>query len=104
VEGAIKELAERAANKTLTSADYEGATFTVSNLGGYGIDGFTPIINLPQVAILGVGAARPTPVVDSNGHVAVRYQTVLSLTFDHAFVDGAPAAAFLQQAAAALAS
>jgi len=103
VADTIKVLAERAASKTLTSADYEGATFTVTNLGGYGIDGFTPVINLPQVAILGVGAARPTPVVDYNGHVAVAYQMVLSLTFDHAFVDGAPAAAFLQQVAVALA-
>lgn len=103
VAHAIKELAERAASKTLTLADYGGATFTVTNLGGYGIDGFTPIINLPQVAILGVGAARPTPVVDNDGHVAVSHQMVLSLTFDHAFVDGAPAAAFLQQVATALA-
>ncbi|MDH3397086.1 MAG: 2-oxo acid dehydrogenase subunit E2 [Acidimicrobiia bacterium] len=103
VARAIRELAERAGSKTLTPADYDEATFTVSNLGGYGIDGFTPIINLPQVAILGVGAARPTPVFDRDGHVAIGYQMVLSLTFDHAFVDGAPAAAFLQQVAAALA-
>jgi len=100
--GAIGELAERAGARTLTAADYEGGTFTVTNLGAYGIDGFTPIINPPQVAILGVGAARAVPVVDSEGSVVATYQMVLSLTFDHSFVDGAPAAAFLQQVAAGL--
>jgi len=103
VAGSIKELAHRAAAGTLTPTDYEGGTFTVTNLGPHGIDGFTPIINLPQVAILGVGAARPTPVVDNDGNVTIGHQMVLSLTFDHAFVDGAPAAAFLQQVAGTLA-
>jgi pyruvate dehydrogenase E2 component (dihydrolipoamide acetyltransferase) len=99
----IADLVERAAAKTLTVGDYEGGTFTVTNLGSYGIDGFTPIINLPQVAILGVGAIRRVPVVDESGAVTVGYQVVLSLTFDHAFVDGAPAAAFIQQVGAAMA-
>jgi len=83
--------------KTLTAEDFEGGTFTVSNLGSYGIDGFTPIINLPQVAILGVGAIRQVPTIDKSGAVTSGYQMVLSLTFDHAFVDGVPAARFLQQ-------
>jgi pyruvate dehydrogenase E2 component (dihydrolipoamide acetyltransferase) len=100
---AIAVLAERAAAKTLTAKDYEGGTFTVTNLGAYGIDGFTPIINLPQVAILGVGTIRRVPVVDESGAITARYQMVLSLTFDHAFVDGAPAAAFLHQVGASLA-
>lgn len=99
----ITDLAERGAAKTLTAGDYEGGTFTVTNLGSYGINGFTPIINLPQVAILGVGTIRQVPVVDDNGEITTRYQMVLSLTFDHVFVDGAPAAAFLQQVGAALA-
>ncbi|HEX6300198.1 MAG TPA: dihydrolipoamide acetyltransferase family protein [Acidimicrobiia bacterium] len=98
----ITSLAERAAAKTLTAGDYEGGTFTVTNLGPYGIDGFTPIINLPQVAILGIGTIRQVPVVDDNGEIATRNQMVLSLTFDHVFVDGAPAAAFLQEVGAAL--
>ncbi len=93
----IRDLVERASARTLTAEDFEGATFTVTNLGSYGIDGFTPLINLPQVAILGVGALRQVPVVDESGSVATGYQVVLSLTFDHAFVDGAPAAAFLHQ-------
>jgi pyruvate dehydrogenase E2 component (dihydrolipoamide acetyltransferase) len=100
---AIADLAERAAAKTLTVEDYEGGTFTVTNLGSYGIDGFTPIINLPQMAILGVGAIRRVPVVDESGAITAGYQMVLSLTFDHAFVDGAHAAAFLQQVGAAMA-
>jgi pyruvate dehydrogenase E2 component (dihydrolipoamide acetyltransferase) len=98
----IRQLAQRARDKTLVSSDYEGGTFTVTNLGGYGVDGFTPIINLPQVAILGVGAIRKIPVVTADGTVAVGAQMTLSLTFDHAFVDGAPAAEFLQQLASNL--
>ena len=103
VAGAIQDLAERAATKTLTAEDFEGGTFTVTNLGAYGIDGFTPIINLPQVAILGVGAVRRVPVIDDRGAITARNQMVLSLTFDHAFVDGAHAAAFLQHLGAAMA-
>ncbi len=98
----IRDLARRAREKSLVNADYEGGTFTVTNLGGYGIDGFTPIINLPQVAVLGVGAIRNVPVVTANGTVAGGAQMTLSLTFDHAFIDGAPAAEFLQQLASDL--
>jgi pyruvate/2-oxoglutarate dehydrogenase complex dihydrolipoamide acyltransferase (E2) component len=91
----IKDLGRRARAKTLTASDYEGGTFTVTNLGSLGVDGFTPIINLPQVAILGVGAIRRVPAFDAVGTVVAGHQMVLSLTFDHAFVDGAPAAQFL---------
>lgn len=97
----IAELAERARSRRLDASDYEGGTFSVTNLGAYGIDHFTPIINLPQVAILGVGAAREVPVV-REGAVEVRRMLSLSLTFDHAFVDGAPAAAFLARVRAEL--
>jgi pyruvate dehydrogenase E2 component (dihydrolipoamide acetyltransferase) len=99
----IQDLAQRATTKTLTAEDFEGGTFTVTNLGAYGIDGFTPIINLPQVAILGVGAVKRVPAIDDNGDITARNQMVLSLTFDHAFVDGAHAAAYLQQLGAAMA-
>lgn len=91
----IRELAERARAGELKMSDYQGGTFTVTNLGGYGIDGFTPIINLPQVAVLGVGAARRVPLVTEDGAIAPGWRMTLSLTFDHAFVDGAPAASFL---------
>lgn len=91
----IAELASRAEHHHLTAADFEGGTFSVSNLGAYGIDAFTPIINPPQVAILGVGALRTVPGFDEGGTVIPRSVMTLSLTFDHAFVDGAPAAEFL---------
>lgn len=97
VAHAISDLAERARSRRLESKDFEGGTFSVSNLGSYGIEGFTPIISLPQVAILGVGAARAVPVLTDHGNVAAGHEMMLSLTFDHAFVDGAPAAAFLRQ-------
>jgi len=91
----VVELAERARTKQLSAEDFQGGTFTVTNLGAYGIEAFTPIINLPQVAILGVGVVRSVPGFDEQGSIVPRREMVLSLTFDHAFVDGAPAAAFL---------
>jgi pyruvate dehydrogenase E2 component (dihydrolipoamide acetyltransferase) len=97
----IGDLAERARSRRLDASDYEGGSFSVTNLGAYGIDHFTPIINLPQVAILGVGTAREVPAV-RDGSVEVRRMLSLSLTFDHAFVDGAPAAAFLARVRAEL--
>lgn len=103
IHSAIQDLASRAQSGELTADDYEGGTFTVTNLGAYGVDGFTPIINLPQIAILGVGAVRSVATLDADGGVIPRDQVVLSLTFDHAFVDGAPAAEFLQDVAKALA-
>jgi pyruvate dehydrogenase E2 component (dihydrolipoamide acetyltransferase) len=102
VAASIADLAERARGRRLTAADYEGGTFSVSNLGPHGVEGFTPVINLPQVAILGVGAARRVPVVDDDGAITLGHEMVLSLTFDHTFVDGAPAADFLHQVASSL--
>lgn len=80
---------------TLSPDDLQGGTFTVSNLGHYEIDGFTPIINPPQAAILGMGRVAEKPAVH-EGQVCVRSTMTLSLSFDHRLVDGAPAAAFLQ--------
>lgn len=79
--------------------DLSGATFTITNLGMYEIDAFTPIVNLPQCAILGVGRIIPRPVVvdETTAEIAVRRMLTLSLTFDHRLVDGAPAARFLQR-------
>ncbi|HZO90179.1 MAG TPA: 2-oxo acid dehydrogenase subunit E2 [Chthonomonadaceae bacterium] len=73
-----------------------GSTFTLTNLGMYAIDAFTPIINLPECAILGVGRIRPQPTVVGD-QIAVRQCVWLSLTFDHRLVDGGPAARFLQR-------
>lgn len=92
----IDELAARAlAGKSLPD-DLSGGTFTITNLGAQEIDGFTPIINQPQAAVLGVGRIAPRPAVVA-GQLAVRQTLVLSLSFDHRIVDGAPAARFLQR-------
>jgi pyruvate dehydrogenase E2 component (dihydrolipoamide acetyltransferase) len=87
-------LIEAAQAKRLSADDLQGGTFTITNLGTQGIDAFTPIINLPQCAILGVGRilARPWVVGDQ---IVPRKIVALSLTFDHRIVDGAPAARFL---------
>jgi len=73
-----------------------GGTFTITNLGMYGVDVFTPIINPPETAILGVGRVAEKPIV-VQGQAVVRPVMQLSLTFDHRVVDGAPAAEFLQK-------
>lgn len=100
----VGTLAERAASKSLVAEDYEAGTFTVTNLGSLGVDGFTPIINLPQVAILGMGMVTRTPIFDASDNLTVDFQVTLSLTFDHAFVDGAPAAEFLREVATRIAA
>ena len=89
-----KGLADRARRKALSPDDMRGGTFTVTNLGSYGIEFFTPIINPPEAAILGVGRVAERPAV-YNGEVCKRSLMYLSLTFDHRLVDGAPAARFL---------
>jgi pyruvate dehydrogenase E2 component (dihydrolipoamide acetyltransferase) len=90
-----RELIERARQGKLTADELSGGTFTVTNLGAFGIETFTPIINLPQCAILGVGRIQRRPAVIDE-EIVVRDQLGLSLTFDHRIVDGAPAARFLQ--------
>jgi pyruvate dehydrogenase E2 component (dihydrolipoamide acetyltransferase) len=76
--------------------DLTGGTFTITNLGMYDIDAFTPIINLPEAAILGAGRIQPKAVV-RDGEIVARQMWTLSLDFDHRLVDGAPAARFLQR-------
>ena len=90
-----RELARKTREGLATPEDVTGGTFTITNLGVYDVDGFTPIINPPQVAILGLGRLVEKPVV-RNGQLAVGRTMFLSLTFDHRIVDGAPAAEFLQ--------
>jgi len=90
----IADLAERARTGQLAPAETEGGVFSVTNLGPWGVDAFTPLLNPPQTAILGMGRARPRPAV-RDGAVVPRTLMTLSLTFDHQVVDGAPAAAFL---------
>ena len=91
----IKNLAEKARNNQLTPGELQDGTFTLTNLGNFGVDAFTPIINPPECAILGVGRILKKPVVH-NDEIAIRSMLTLSLTFDHRVVDGAPAAQFLQ--------
>lgn len=92
-----KALAARAREGRLAEQDLSEGTFTVTNLGMYGIDAFTPILNLPQVAILGVGRIFEQATRKSKrGGVLWKQMMTLSLTFDHRALDGAPAAAFLQ--------
>jgi pyruvate dehydrogenase E2 component (dihydrolipoamide acetyltransferase) len=90
-----KRLARGAREETLTVEEVTGGTFTVSNLGAYGAEGFTPIINPPEVAILGVGRIADKPAIH-QGQIARRSIMVLSLTIDHRIVDGAPGAQFLR--------
>ena len=94
-----KSLIQAAQDGGLTLDQVEGGTFTLTNLGMYDVDAFTPIIHYPQCAILGLGRAVPKVVVvdESSGETGVRRMMALSLTFDHRIVDGAPAARFLQR-------
>lgn len=92
-------LIDRARSGKISADELRGGTFTITNLGPYEVDAFTPIVNLPECAILGVGriVARPVVVDEASERIAVRRMMALSLTFDHRVVDGAPAARFLQQ-------
>ena len=95
ISGQVKNFAERARSNQLTPGELQGGTFTITNLGNFGIDAFTPIINPPESAILGVGQILKKPVVH-NDEIVIRSMLTLSLTFDHRVIDGAPAAQFLQ--------
>ncbi|HEV2763374.1 MAG TPA: dihydrolipoamide acetyltransferase family protein, partial [Pyrinomonadaceae bacterium] len=91
----VRELAERARSRRLKPEEYTGATFSVSNLGMFGIDEFTAVINPPEAAILAVGAAAPKPVV-RDGQVVVRQIMRVTMSCDHRVIDGATGAKFLQ--------
>ncbi|HEX8720517.1 MAG TPA: pyruvate dehydrogenase complex dihydrolipoamide acetyltransferase [Pyrinomonadaceae bacterium] len=91
----VKELAARARERKLAPEEYTGATFSVSNLGMFGIDEFTALINPPEACILAVGAVTPRPVV-RDGEVVVRQMMRATLSCDHRVVDGATGAKFLQ--------
>jgi len=105
VAGQTRRLVAAARTGTLAAADMEGGVFTLTNLGGHGIEFFTPVIHCPQAAILGVGAIRLQPVAAAEGGAepAWQRQLPLSLSFDHRIVDGAPAARFLGAVAAEIA-
>ena len=95
ISEAVKDLATRARNKKLMPHEYQGGASSVSNLGMFGIDEFTAIINPPDACILAVGKIAPTPVAE-NGQIVVRQLMKLTLSCDHRVVDGAVGARFLQ--------
>lgn len=91
-----KEISQLARNNKLRPDQMKGSTFTISNIGMYAVDMFTPVINQPESAILGVGRMQDKPVA-VNGALEIRPMMTLSLSFDHRIIDGAPAAAFLTE-------
>lgn len=101
ISAEIKELAKLAREGGLPMEKLRGGTFTITNLGMYGVESFTPIINQPEVAILGVTTMEDRAVV-RNGEIVIRPMMTLSLTFDHRVVDGSVAAQFLQRVKALL--
>jgi pyruvate dehydrogenase E2 component (dihydrolipoamide acetyltransferase) len=90
----FRELAGKARAGKASPTELSGGTFTITSLGIYRVEAFTPVINLPEVAILGVGRIMPKPVVRNND-IVIRQMMTLSLVFDHRLTDGAPAARFL---------
>ena len=96
-------LADACLKASVSPDDLAGGTFTVTNLGSLGVESFTPVLNAPQVAILGVGSITLRPVRDNRGEIEFVDSLGLSLTIDHQVVDGAPAARFLQALARAIA-
>jgi pyruvate dehydrogenase E2 component (dihydrolipoamide acetyltransferase) len=91
----MKDLSDQAVQNKVSADDLSGATFTISNLGGLGIESFTPLLNPPQVAILGVNAIQ-LKAVRREGKVEFIDSIGLSLTLDHQIIDGAPGARFLK--------
>jgi pyruvate dehydrogenase E2 component (dihydrolipoamide acetyltransferase) len=91
-----KDLVSKAKDKKLQPADWEGSTFSVSNLGMFGVEDFTAIINPPDSCILAVGGIKQTPVVNNEGQIEVGNIMKVTLSSDHRVVDGALAASFLK--------
>jgi pyruvate dehydrogenase E2 component (dihydrolipoamide acetyltransferase) len=92
----VRELAGRGREKKLKPEEYSGSTFSISNLGMFGIEEFTAVINPPEAAILAVGAISPRVVVDEAGDMAIRQRMRVTLSCDHRVIDGATGAQFLQ--------
>ena len=93
----VKDLANRARNKRMKPEEFKGGTFTVSNLGGMGIDSFSAVINPPQGFILAVGKIAKVPVVDDSDQIVVGYRMSLTMSCDHRVIDGALGAEYLKE-------
>jgi len=96
IASTLNDLIEKARSSKLSKEELTGGTFTITNLGMFGVEIFTPIINPPETAILGVGKVVEKPVI-VNKEIAVKPMMYLSLSYDHRVIDGAPAAQFLQK-------
>jgi pyruvate dehydrogenase E2 component (dihydrolipoamide acetyltransferase) len=96
--GELIAIAERARNRQIGLEEMKGGTFTITNLGGIGGTAFTPIVNYPEVAILGMSRARLQPII-KDGAVTPRLMLPLSLSYDHRVIDGADAARFTRRLA-----
>ncbi len=96
ISAAVKDLAQRARNKRMKPEEFQGGTLTVSNLGSYGIDSFSAVINPPQAIILSIGAVVRRPVVNDAGGVVPGYRMAIGMSCDHRVVDGAIGANYLK--------
>ena len=96
--GKVRDLAKKAKSNTLSIDEMTNSTFSITNLSSYNIDVFNPLLNPPEIGILGVGTVEEAAVV-VDGEVAVRSIANLNLAFDHRAWDGAPAAEFVRQIA-----
>jgi pyruvate dehydrogenase E2 component (dihydrolipoamide acetyltransferase) len=96
INQALNELVQRTLTGKTLPEEFTGGTFTVTNLGAFGVDSFTPIINPPEAAILGVGRIKAKPVAIER-MMGIKDMITMSLSFDHRLIDGAPAARFLQR-------
>jgi pyruvate dehydrogenase E2 component (dihydrolipoamide acetyltransferase) len=97
ISEAAKDLASRARNKRMKPEEFQGGSFTVSNLGGYGVDSFSAIINPPQGFILAVGAVSKAPVVDNSDQIVVGQRMTICMSCDHRVIDGALGAEYLKE-------
>jgi pyruvate dehydrogenase E2 component (dihydrolipoamide acetyltransferase) len=97
INALVKDLATRARSKKLKPDEYQGGTFTVSNLGAYGIDSFSAIINPPQAIILAIGAVVKKPVVNTRNEIVAGQRLIIGLSCDHRVVDGAIGAEYLAE-------
>jgi pyruvate dehydrogenase E2 component (dihydrolipoamide acetyltransferase) len=92
----VRALAEKAKNRRLKPEEYQGSTFTISNLGAWGIEEFTAIINPPNAAILAIGTAEARPIADANRQIIIRDRMKVTMSCDHRIIDGAVGAEFLK--------
>jgi pyruvate dehydrogenase E2 component (dihydrolipoamide acetyltransferase) len=97
ISEAVKDLATRARTKKLKPDEYQGGTITVSNLGSYGIDSFSAVINPPQAVILAIGAIVKKPVINAQDHIVPGHRLAIGLSADHRVVDGAIGAQYLAE-------